>query len=135
MVDTGFGEEQFFTVARDLVSALFAVATSETRRPILRALAVAVFKSCFDTLEMVLEQHKQEIKSFVDEMLSGWSPYFVSTLEAPLPQPPSEEEANKSGDVAALWRGFVALKIQVVKVCSWIGPCRCDSSELTSMLL
>lgn len=116
LVDTGFGEEQFFTVARDLVSALFAVATSETRRPILRALAVAVFKSCFDTLEMVLEQHKQAIKSFVDELLGGWSPYFVSTLEAPLPQPPSEEEANKSGDVATLWRGFVALKIQVVKV-------------------
>jgi hypothetical protein len=65
---------------------------------------------------MVLEQHKQAIKSFVDEMLSVWSPYFVSTLEAPLPQPPSEEEANKTGDVATQWRGFVALKIQVVKV-------------------
>ncbi|CAI7668697.1 unnamed protein product [Penicillium pancosmium] len=115
LVDTGFGEEQFFNVARDLVSSLFSVAASESRKPILRALAVAVFKSCFDTLEMVLEQHKQAIKSFVDEMLSVWSPYFVSTLEAPLPQPPSEEEANKTGDVATQWRGFVALKIQVVK--------------------
>lgn len=116
LVDTGFGEEQFFNVARDLVSSLFSVAASESRKPILRALAVAVFKSCFDTLEMVLEQHKQAIKSFVDEMLSVWSPYFVSTLEAPLPQPPSEEEANKTGDVATQWRGYVALKIQVVKV-------------------
>lgn len=116
LMDTGFGEEQFFNVARDLVSSLFAVASSEARKPILRALAVAVFKSCFDTLEMVLEQHKQAIKSFVDEMLSVWSPYFVSTLEAPLPQPPSEEEANKSGDIASQWRGIVALKLQVVKV-------------------
>ncbi|KAJ5098185.1 Armadillo-like helical [Penicillium argentinense] len=115
LVDTGFGEEQFFNVARDLVSGLFAVATSETRRPMLRALAVAVFKSCFDTLEMVLEQHKQAIKSFVDEMLGGWSPFFVKTLEAPLPQPPSEEEANKLGDVATQWRGIIALKVQVVK--------------------
>lgn len=116
LVDTGFGEEQFFNVARDLVSSLFAVATSETRRPMLRALAVAAFRACFDTLEMVLEQHKVAIKQFVDEVLGGWSPFFVVTLKMPLPQPPSEEEANKEGDVASQWRGVVGLKIQIVKV-------------------
>lgn len=116
LVDTGFGEEQFFNVARDLVSSLFAVATSETRRPMLRALAVAAFRACFDTLEMVLEQHKVAIKQFVDEVLGGWSPFFVVTLKMPLPQPPSEEEANKEGDVLSQWRGVVGLKIQIVKV-------------------
>ncbi|KAJ5629355.1 Armadillo-like helical [Penicillium herquei] len=115
LVDTGFGEEQFFSVARDLVSALFAVATSEARRPMLRALSVAAFRSCFDTLEMVLEQHKVAIKQFVDEVLSGWSPFFVETLKAPLPQPPSEEEANKEGEVASQWRGIIGLKLQIVK--------------------
>ncbi|KAJ5893746.1 Armadillo-like helical [Penicillium taxi] len=115
LVDTGFSDEQFFNVARDLVSSLFAVATSQSRRPILRALSVAVFRSCFDTLEMVMEQHKAAIKQFVDEVLSGWSPYFVETLKAPLPQPPTEEEYNKSGEVASQWRGVVALKMQVVK--------------------
>lgn len=119
LVDTGFSEEQFFNVARDLVSSLFAVATSETRRPMLRALSVAVFRYCFDTLEMVLEQHKVAIKQFVDEVLSGWSPFFVSTLKAPLPQPPSEDEANKEGEIASQWRGVVGLKIQIVKVRSW----------------
>ncbi|OGE47532.1 hypothetical protein PENARI_c042G01085 [Penicillium arizonense] len=115
LVDTGFSEEQFFNVARDLVSSLFAVATSEARRPMLRALAVAVFRSCFDTLEMVLEQHKTAIKQFMDEVLSGWSPFLDATLKAPLPQAPSEEEAHKQGDVATQWRGVVGLKIQVVK--------------------
>jgi hypothetical protein len=117
LVDTGFSDEQFFNVARDLVSSLFAVATSEARRPMLRALAVAVFRSCFDTLEMVLEQHKVAIKQFVDEVLSAWSPYFVETLKAPLPQPPSPEEANKVGEIPSQWRGIVGLKLQVVKVC------------------
>lgn len=116
LVDTGFGEEQFFNVARDLVSSLFAVATSESRRPMLRALSVAVFRSCFDTLEMVLEQHKVAIKQFVDELLGGWSPFFVETLKAPLPQQPSEEEANKGGDIPSQWRGTIGLKLQIVKV-------------------
>ncbi|KAJ5656620.1 Armadillo-like helical [Penicillium longicatenatum] len=115
LVDTGFGEEQFFNVARDLVSSLFAVATSESRRPMLRALSVAVFRSCFDTLEMVLEQHKVAIKQFVDELLGGWSPFFVETLKAPLPQQPSEEEANKGGEVPSQWRGTIGLKLQIVK--------------------
>ena len=119
LVDTGFSEEQFFNVARDLVACLFAVATSESRRPMLRALAVAVFRSCFDTLEMVLEQHKDAIKQFMDEVLSGWSPFFDVTLKAPLPQPPSEEEEHKQGEIASQWRGVVGLKLQVVKV--WMG--------------
>jgi hypothetical protein len=116
LVDTGFSEEQFFNVARDLVSSLFAVATTESRRPMLRALAVAVFRSCFDTLEMVLEQHKTAIKQFMDEVLSGWSPFFDATLKAPLPQPPTEEEAHKQGEIASLWRGTIGLKLQIVKV-------------------
>jgi hypothetical protein len=116
LVDTGLSEDQFFNVARDLVSALFAVATSETRRPMMRALSVAVFRSCFDTFEMVLEQHKVAIKQFVDELLGGWSPFFVATLKAPLPQAPSHEDAHKEGEIASQWRGTIGLKIQVVKV-------------------
>ncbi|KAJ5938938.1 hypothetical protein N7466_002072 [Penicillium verhagenii] len=115
LVDTGFGEEQFFNVARDLVSSLFSVATSEARRPMLRALSVAVFRSCFDTLEMVLEQHKVAIKQFVDELLSAWSPFFVETLKMSLPQQPDEEEANKGSEVASHWRGVIGLKLQIIK--------------------
>ncbi|RAL04731.1 putative importin beta-5 subunit [Aspergillus ibericus CBS 121593] len=115
LVDTGFSEEQFFTVARDLVSTLFNVATNESRKPMLRALAVAVFRACFDTLEMVLEQHKAAVKQFVDEVLSGWSPFFLSTLKAPLPQAPSEQEESKDSEIPSQWRGVIGLKLQVVK--------------------
>lgn len=116
LVDTGFNEEQFFNVARDLVSTLFHVATSESRKPILRALAVSVFRSCFDTLEMVLEQHKAAVKEFMDEVLGGWSPFFTSTLKTSLPQAPTEQEEPKETVAASEWRGAIALKLQVVKV-------------------
>ncbi|KAL4951828.1 armadillo-type protein [Aspergillus filifer] len=115
LVDTGFNEEQFFSVARDLVSTLFNVATNESRKPMLRALAVAVFRSCLDTLEMVLEQHKVAVKQFMDEVLTGWSPYFIETLKAPLPQAPSEQEETKDTEVPSQWRGVIGLKLQVVK--------------------
>ncbi|EAW14445.1 putative importin beta-5 subunit [Aspergillus clavatus NRRL 1] len=115
LVDTGFSEEQFFGVARDLVTTLFNIATNESRKPMLRALAVAVFRSCFDTLEMVLEQHKVAVKQFMDEVLSGWSPFFISTLKAPLPQAPIEQEESKEGEIPSQWRGAIGLKLQVVK--------------------
>ncbi|KAE8144268.1 armadillo-type protein [Aspergillus avenaceus] len=115
LVDTGFNEEQFFNVARGLLTSLFDVAKNESRKPMLRALAVAVFRSCFDTLEMVLEQHKAAVKQFMDEVLRDWSPFFISTLEAPLPQAPSEEEEKKDSEVPSQWRGVIGLKLQVVK--------------------
>ncbi|KAL5003271.1 armadillo-type protein [Aspergillus recurvatus] len=115
LVDTGFNEEQFFSVARDLVSTLFNVATNASRKPMLRALAVAVFRSCLDTLEMVLEQHKVAVKHFVDEVLGGWSPFFIETLKAPLPPAPAEQEESKDTEVPSQWRGVIGLKLQVVK--------------------
>ncbi|KAL5048158.1 hypothetical protein BDW71DRAFT_178032 [Aspergillus fruticulosus] len=115
LVDTGFNEEQFFSVARDLVSTLFNVATNASRKPMLRALAVAVFRSCLDTLEMVLEQHKVAVKQFMDEVLGGWSPFFIETLKAPLPPAPAEQEESKDTEVPSQWRGVIGLKLQVVK--------------------
>lgn len=116
LVETGFSEEQFFKVARELVSTLFNVATDPSRKPIHRALAVSVFRASFDTLEMVLEQHKTAVKQFMDEALSGWSPFFVATIKEPLPAMPTEEEENGDGPVPSQWRGVIALKLQVVKV-------------------
>ncbi|OKL64018.1 hypothetical protein UA08_00243 [Talaromyces atroroseus] len=115
LVDTGFSEEQFFNIARDLVSTLFAVATNESRKTILRALAISVFRSCFDTLEMVLEQHKAAVKQFMDEALTGWSPFFLSVMKLPLPQRPTEEEESKESEIPSQWRGLIALKLQAVK--------------------
>jgi hypothetical protein len=116
LVETGFSEDQFFKVARELVSTVFNVATDPSRKPVLRALAISVFRSCFDTLEMVLEEHKTAIKQFTDEALTGWSPFFIATMKEPLPPMPSEEEEDKDDARPAQWRGVIALKLQVVKV-------------------
>lgn len=126
LVDTGFNEEQFFNVARNLISTIFAIATSDSRKPILRALAVAVFRSCFDTFEMILEQHKEAVKQFMDEVLAGWSPFFIATLKADMPEPPSEQEEWKDSEVPSRWRGIIALKVQVVKVA--LPPLLCPNS-------
>ncbi|KKZ67571.1 hypothetical protein EMCG_06747 [[Emmonsia] crescens] len=115
LVESGFSEEQFFTVARELVSTVFAVATNPARKPVLRALAVSVFRACFDTLEMVIEQHKVAVKQFLDEALNGWSPFFLATMKEPLPAAPSEEEEARGGPGPEEWRGLIALKLQVVK--------------------
>ncbi|EER38453.1 importin beta-5 subunit [Histoplasma capsulatum H143] len=115
LVESGFSEEQFFSVARDLVSTVFAVATNPARKPVLRALAVSVFRACFDTLEMVIEQHKVAVKQFLDEALNGWSPFFIATMKEPLPATPSEEEEVGNGPGLEEWRGLISLKLQVVK--------------------
>lgn len=116
LVDDCFNDVQFFEVARDLVKVIYDVAVNEALRPVLRALAVSVFRSCFDTLEMVMEDHKAEVKGFAEETLAGWIPFFVSTLKSPLPAAPSDEDQNLETGAPELYRGSVALKLQVVKV-------------------
>lgn len=111
-------EEQFFKVARELVSTVFNVATNASRKPVLRALAVSTFRACLDTLEMVLEQHKNEVKQFMDEALNGWLPFFIATIKEPLPPMPSEEDEATDAPGPQQWRGVIALKSQVVKVCT-----------------
>lgn len=116
LVDDCFNEEQFFKVARDLVQTVFDVAVNDARKPTLRALAVSVFRSCFDTLEMIMEDHKAAVKAFAEETLSSWTPFFVSTLKAPLPPAPAEDDEGADEGVPALYSGWIALKLQVVKV-------------------
>lgn len=116
LVDDCFNEKTFFGIAPQLVKVIYGVAVNEQRRPILRALACSVFRGCFDILEMVLEDHKATVKSFADEILKEWIPFFVSILNTRLPDPPSESEEDAEATNAELYKGLVALKLQVVKV-------------------
>ena len=117
LVEDGLNEEQFFNVARDLVKVLYDVAVNEGRKTTLRALAVSVFRGCFEILEMVMEDHKAAVKHFADEALNAWSPFFISTMKAPLPPPPpSDDEEQSTNGADEQFRGVVALKLQVVKV-------------------
>jgi hypothetical protein len=116
LIDESFNEDQFFGVAQDLVNKVFAVATADARKPILRALAISVFRACLDILEMVMEEHKDEVKLFADEALSHWIPYFVQIMKSPLPAPPTDDQENTNSPIAEAYRGMVAIKLQVVKV-------------------
>ena len=116
LVESGFSEEQFFAVARDLVNGLQTVALNANRKPIVRAMAMSVFRACFDTLEMVMEDHKVAVKGFLDEALKGWMPFFVDTIKLVLPEPPAEVDETKEEGLPSQWRGLIALKLQVVKV-------------------
>ncbi|TKX19741.1 importin beta N terminal domain-containing protein [Elsinoe australis] len=113
LVDDSLNEEQFFKVAHDLVRTIYEVAVNESRRPTLRALAISVFRSSFDTLEMVMEDHKAAVTSFAEQTLNGWSPFFLTTIKSPLPTTPADGEST---DASEHYRGLVALKLQVVKV-------------------
>lgn len=106
LVEDGLNEQQFFGVAQELVEALYSVAQDEGRSPFLRALAVHVFQGCFDTLEMILEDHKTAVKNFAESAVAGWMPFLKSTLSGNLP----------SEAVQEVYNGHVALKVQVMKV-------------------
>ncbi|KAF2472067.1 ARM repeat-containing protein [Lindgomyces ingoldianus] len=116
LVDDGLNDEQFFAVARDLVKVVYDVAVNDARKATLRALAVGVFRGCFDILEMVMEDHKAAVKAFADEVLSQWLPFFISVMKMGLPNPPSKQEESEDAPNAETHRGMVSLKLQVVKV-------------------
>ncbi|KJR80210.1 importin beta-5 subunit [Sporothrix schenckii 1099-18] len=112
LVDDGLTEMQFFAVARNIVEVLYQVSVSGDRKPLLRALAVSVFRSSFDLMDMVKDEHLKEVKAFAQEALQGWLPFFhdVMKLQLPLDQP-----ASKEGQQSESWNGLVALKLQCVK--------------------
>ncbi|KAM3424672.1 hypothetical protein BST61_g6659 [Cercospora zeina] len=115
LVDDCFNEEQFFKIGRHLVKVVYDVAANNARKATLRALAVSVFRSTFDILEMVMEDHKAAVKSFAEENLAGWLPFFIEILQTPIPSPPPEGTERSNPEAAEQYRGFVSLKLQIVK--------------------
>ncbi|KAF2747263.1 ARM repeat-containing protein [Sporormia fimetaria CBS 119925] len=116
LVDEAFGEEQFFRVAKDLVKVVHDVAVADGRKTTLRALAVSVFRGCFDILETVMEEHKAEVKAFAEEVLNQWTPFLIETMNTRLPPAPSDQEETDETPNAEAFKGMVKLKLQVVKV-------------------
>lgn len=129
LVQDGLDEAQFFRAAQNMVNVLYVVAANESRKPVLRAFAVSVFRECFNTLQVVLEDHKQDVKAFAEQSLGNWVPIFLNILNTPLGAPPQGSQAESDGTLE-LYRGTVALKVQVARVClsSW-------RSSLPSLIL
>ncbi|KFX94493.1 hypothetical protein O988_06281 [Pseudogymnoascus sp. VKM F-3808] len=115
LVDDSLNEDQFFAVARDVMGTVYGVAVDDNRKMSLRALAVGVFRGCFDIMDMVKDEHGTEVKAFADEVLQAWSPFFLQVMKLQFPartQVAGEEGLDREPES---WRGVVALKLQVVK--------------------
>ncbi|KAL2018215.1 hypothetical protein VTK56DRAFT_1122 [Thermocarpiscus australiensis] len=109
IVEESLTDEQFFGLARDIIKACYDVALNENRKQNHRSLAVLVFRSCFDLMDIVKEDHKKEVRTFAEEVLSGWLPFLEQVIKSPLPP------LDGSGSQPESWYGPVALKDQVVK--------------------
>ncbi|KXX81156.1 Importin subunit beta-5 [Madurella mycetomatis] len=109
IVEESLTDEQFFGLARDIIKACYDVALNENRKQTHRSLAVLVFRSCFDLMDIVKEDHKKEVKTFAEEVLSGWLPFLEQVIKSGLPP------LDDSGSQPASWYGPVALKDQAVK--------------------
>lgn len=135
LIDSGFTEEQFLAIAQDLVNALQQVAMATHRKASVRAMAMNVFRSCFDMLEMVMEEHKAAVKNFLDDSLTQWMPFFLEIIKAEMPQIPSTEEESKDTVIQTQWKGFISLKIQVIKVSTDENSRQLASSNFPNSLL
>ncbi|KAG6188934.1 hypothetical protein E4U27_006853 [Claviceps purpurea] len=111
LVEESLSEDQFFSMARDIAIALAEVALNESRKPVLRALAISVFRGCFDLMNMIKDDHAAEVKVFAEELLAQWNPFFTNVLKARLP----EIDFSNAGQSEDTWCHMIALKVQVVK--------------------
>ncbi|KAL9599490.1 MAG: hypothetical protein Q9219_003829 [cf. Caloplaca sp. 3 TL-2023] len=113
LVEDGFDEEQFGKSAVELVKCLYEVATDEGKTLTSRALAVSIFRACFDTMELMYQTEKASVKQFMQEASDAWTPFFINVVKVSLPEAPAVEDNEDSGPGPL--RGIVTLKTQVVK--------------------
>ncbi|KAL8857461.1 MAG: hypothetical protein Q9178_005955 [Gyalolechia marmorata] len=113
LVEDGFDEEQFGKSAIELVRCIYDIATDERKKLTSRALAISIFRACFDTMEVMYQTDKASVKQFMQEASDAWTPFFINVLKLPLPQIPAEEQESDTD--SGSWRGIIALKTQVVK--------------------
>ncbi|KAI0401273.1 armadillo-type protein [Xylaria palmicola] len=110
LVEESLSDDQFFSMAQDIVKVVYETAINESRKPTLRALAVSVFRGCFDLMDTVKDEHPKEVSAFADQALKGWFPFCLEILKIQLP-----ERDAQSGTQPESWNGLIKLKFQVVK--------------------
>lgn len=116
LVEEGFNEKQFSESAVALIKCIYDIAIDGTKRLTVRALAVSIFRACFDTMGLVYQTNKTSVKQLTQQCSDAWLPFFIDVLKLPLPYLPNEDEDSQGGAAASDWRGVIALKTQVVKV-------------------
>lgn len=119
LVEDGFDDEQFSASANEVVRCLYNVSVNGDKRHATRALAISIFRACFDTMELAYQNNQAAVQQFMQEASDAWLPFFKDVLKVPLPPMPTKEqemEASPGGPEVQLWRGVVSLKTQVFKV-------------------
>ena len=114
LVDDGFDEEQFAGSAADLLKCIYDVATNGHKKLMTRSLSVSIFRSCLDTMEVVMQTDPQAVQQFMQIASDVWVPFFIETIKAPLPSMPESDDLPESPGIGG-WRGVIALKTQAVK--------------------
>ncbi len=125
LVEDGFDDDQFSTSAVELVKCVYTVAADGNKRWATRALALSIFRACFDTMELVYQNNKAAVQQFMQEASDAWSPFFMEALKTPLPYMPTEDEemqGSPGGPAVINWRGAISLKTQIVKVSGAHAP-------------
>lgn len=113
LVEDGFDEEQFSSSAAELVKCLYDVAVDGQKKLMTRALAVSIFRACFDTMELVYQTNPDAVQQFMQQASDVWTVFFFDVVRLPLPKLPSGQETDEA---RLEWQGTIALKTQVVKV-------------------
>lgn len=117
LVDSGLSDEQFFGVARDLVTSLQHVTINTSHDAHVQAMALRVLGACFDNLEQVLAtEHASAVKAFLNESMQAWITFFMTTLRSPLPELSPSDLDNAANEAISKWKGVIAVKTQVVQV-------------------
>lgn len=109
-MEESLSDDQFFSMARDIVKVVYDTAMNENRRLTLRALAISVFRGCFDLMDTVKEEHPADVQAFAEEAMKGWFPFFHQVMKQRLPNRDPQSEGVPEG-----WNGLSALKLQVVR--------------------
>ena len=117
LVQDGLDEDQFYLSARGLVKFFHDVAVDGSKKLLVRAHALGVLRMCFDSVETLKEREEIGIKEFIRDLCDAWLSFFKDVLNEGMPTLPTTEQENEGeNEVAATWRGVVALKIQVIEV-------------------
>ena len=96
------------------MSCLYGVVVHQARKPKLKALALLIFRGCYDMFEKVAQVHGADVRGFVSENMRAWSPILIQALTFSLPPMSVNDEEY---EVTSAWQGSIAFKIQAAKVC------------------
>ncbi|MCJ1397726.1 hypothetical protein MMC11_000922 [Xylographa trunciseda] len=115
LIQDGIDEDQFYHFANGLVKFFHDVAVDGSKKLLVRAHAMSVFRMCFDSVETLKDREEVGIKEFVRGICDTWLSFFQDVLNEGMPTLPTTEQENEAeNEVATTWRGVVALKIQVI---------------------